>query len=99
MSWQGRENAASHAIDVSIVMPCLDEVRALPAAIASARAALETLALAGLSGEIIVADNGSTDGSRRRWPKASAPASSRCSSAVTAPPWPAASTRREAATS
>jgi hypothetical protein len=53
------------AIDVSIVMPCLDEARALPAAIASAQAALATLAtLHGLAGEIVVADNGSTDGSR-----------------------------------
>lgn len=52
-------------IDVSIVMPCLDEVRALPAALASARAALDALRRrAGLTGEIVVADNGSTDGSQ-----------------------------------
>ncbi|MER2267442.1 glycosyltransferase [Methylobacterium oxalidis] len=51
-------------IDVSIVIPCLDESRALPTAIASARAALDTLANLGLAGEIVVADNGSTDGSQ-----------------------------------
>ena len=57
-------DAAAATIDVSIVMPCLDEVRALPTAIASARAALETLAAKGLAGEIVIADNGSTDGSQ-----------------------------------
>ena len=52
-------------IDVSIVMPCLDEEQALPVALASARAALDQLSEAhGLNGEIIVADNGSADGSR-----------------------------------
>ena len=67
MGAQDREtsaDAAAGAIDVSIVMPCLDEVRALPTAIASARAALETLAASGLAGEIVIADNGSTDGSQ-----------------------------------
>lgn len=52
-------------VGVSIVMPCLNEARWLPACIANARQALllieKTLAL---TGEIIVADNGSTDGSR-----------------------------------
>ena len=67
MGGQDRETAidvAANTIDVSIVMPCLDEVRALPTAIASARAALETLAASGLAGEIVIADNGSTDGSQ-----------------------------------
>ncbi|MDJ0450432.1 glycosyltransferase family 2 protein [Methylocystis sp. JR02] len=51
--------------DVSIVMPCLDEAKSLPACIANARAALERMrADLGLSGEIVVADNGSTDGSQ-----------------------------------
>ncbi len=48
-------------IDVSIVMPCLDEAETIAACVAEARAALEQ---AGISGEVIVADNGSTDGSR-----------------------------------
>lgn len=51
--------------DVSIVIPCLDEAKSLPACIANARAALELLRReTGLSGEIIIADNGSTDGSQ-----------------------------------
>jgi glycosyltransferase involved in cell wall biosynthesis len=45
--------------DVSIVMPCLNEAETLHTCIRSARAAIER---AGLRGEVIVADNGSTDG-------------------------------------
>ena len=52
-------------IDVSVVLPCLDEVRALPVALASATAALAVLdTVHGLAGEIVVADNGSVDGSQ-----------------------------------
>jgi glycosyltransferase involved in cell wall biosynthesis len=51
--------------DVSIVMPCLDEREGLAHCIARAYEALEALAMRrGLTGEIIVADNGSTDGSQ-----------------------------------
>jgi glycosyltransferase involved in cell wall biosynthesis len=50
---------------VSIVIPCLNEVRSLGACILSAREALFTLAdRMGLAGEIVIADNGSTDGSQ-----------------------------------
>src|SRR4051812_8756205 len=52
-------------IDVTIVMPCLDEAACLPACLANAREALEMIeARFGLTGEILVADNGSTDGSQ-----------------------------------
>lgn len=47
-------------IELSVVMPCLNEARTVAGCIAEARAAL---AQAGIAGEIIVADNGSTDGS------------------------------------
>jgi glycosyltransferase involved in cell wall biosynthesis len=46
---------------VSIVMPCLNEIETLRKCVLSARAAIES---AGVQGEVIVADNGSTDGSQ-----------------------------------
>jgi glycosyltransferase involved in cell wall biosynthesis len=45
---------------VSVVMPCLNEAETVSRCVVAARAALEA---AGIPGEIIVADNGSTDGS------------------------------------
>ena len=52
-------------IDVSIVMPCLDERRTLAHCIEVAQRALDILASRhGLAGEIVIADNGSTDGSQ-----------------------------------
>jgi len=50
------------AVEVSIVMPCLNEAETLARCIAHAKAAIASGAL---SAEIIVADNGSTDGSQR----------------------------------
>lgn len=51
--------------DVSIIMPCLNEIISLPHCIANAQAALAELAERhGLTGEIVIADNGSTDGSQ-----------------------------------
>jgi glycosyltransferase involved in cell wall biosynthesis len=47
---------------LSIVMPCLNEARTLGTCIRKARAFLDA---AGLAGEIIVADNGSSDGSQQ----------------------------------
>ena len=51
--------------DVSIVLPCLNERQALGHCLQIARQALDTIAVRhALSGEIVVADNGSTDGSQ-----------------------------------
>jgi glycosyltransferase involved in cell wall biosynthesis len=47
-------------MELSIVMPCLNEVKTLPICIEKAKRFLTT---SGIEGEIIVADNGSTDGS------------------------------------
>lgn len=53
------------APDVSIVMPCLNEAQSLPHCIANAREALDLMRRdLGLSGEIVIADNGSVDGSQ-----------------------------------
>jgi len=52
-------------IEVSIVLPCLNEARSLAACLATAHEALRELRERhALEGEIVVADNGSTDGSR-----------------------------------
>ena len=45
---------------VSVVIPCLDEAETIAECVAQARAVLDE---AGLAGEVIVVDNGSTDGS------------------------------------
>src|ERR1700704_4045484 len=50
------------AVEVSIVMPCLNEAETLAKCIRHAQSAI---ASGGLSAEIIVADNGSTDGSQQ----------------------------------
>ena len=53
-----RPGAISGDTDVSIVIPCLNEEETLPSCI---RKAQEGLGSAGLQGEILVVDNGSTD--------------------------------------
>ncbi len=57
----GPTDEAHDAVELSIVMPCLNEARTLSTCIRKARAAMDRL---GLKGEIVVADNGSTDGSQ-----------------------------------
>jgi glycosyltransferase involved in cell wall biosynthesis len=62
--WPGQDRTAD-GLDVSIVMPCLNEVQCLPHCIAQAQAALASIDRnLGLKGEVLIADNGSTDGSR-----------------------------------
>jgi hypothetical protein len=62
---QGSAIARKKAVDVSIVLPCLNEAQSLAVCIAAAREALDTLSERhGLGGEILLADNGSTDGSQ-----------------------------------
>jgi glycosyltransferase involved in cell wall biosynthesis len=58
----GADASASPAqIEVSVVLPCLDEASTLGTCI---RAAQDAMAELGVDGEVIVADNGSTDGSQ-----------------------------------
>jgi glycosyltransferase involved in cell wall biosynthesis len=54
-------NDSAGDLEVSIVMPCLNEAETVASCILKARKAI---AAGGLRAEIIVADNGSTDGSR-----------------------------------
>ena len=54
--------------ELSVVMPCLNEARTIGTCIRKAQVAFERI---GIAGEVVVADNGSTDGSRRS-PKSSA---------------------------
>jgi len=53
-------NLNSPVVEVSIVIPCLNEARSIGACIDQALAGLRST---GRAGEVIVADNGSTDGS------------------------------------
>ena len=48
-------------LELTVVMPCLNEARSLAACIQEASAAMTQ---AGIVGEIVIADNGSTDGSQ-----------------------------------
>ncbi|MGA9392426.1 MAG: glycosyltransferase family 2 protein [Candidatus Sulfotelmatobacter sp.] len=50
----------AEAIEVSVVMPCLNEAQTLETCIVKAQRALQD---ANIAGEVVVADNGSTDGS------------------------------------
>ena len=59
------EAAPAGQPDVTIVMPCLNEVDSLPHCMANALDTLSRLRTElGLSGEVVIADNGSTDGSQ-----------------------------------
>jgi len=64
----GEANGADEmaAPDVTVVMPCLNEIDSLPQCIGNALDALARMrGELGLSGEIVIADNGSTDGSQK----------------------------------
>jgi glycosyltransferase involved in cell wall biosynthesis len=52
--------SAAQPVDVSVVIPCLNEANSLAHCVDKAMGAFRS---AGLSGEVVVADNGSTDGS------------------------------------
>jgi glycosyltransferase involved in cell wall biosynthesis len=55
------ERTPAPAIELTILMPCLNEAATLPACI---RKAKEFLQRTGIAGEILIADNGSKDGSQ-----------------------------------
>jgi hypothetical protein len=55
-----RGEVADGPVELSVVMPCLNEARTVGTCVEKARAAMAEL---GVAGEVVVADNGSTDGS------------------------------------
>lgn len=55
------DGQAGAELDLTILMPCLNEARTLGVCIAKAQAWLQR---SGLAGEVLIADNGSTDGSQ-----------------------------------
>ena len=52
----------SELIELSVVMPCLNEAETVATCV---RKAVGFIADSGIDGEVVVADNGSTDGSRK----------------------------------
>jgi glycosyltransferase involved in cell wall biosynthesis len=55
------EEGAVQVLELSVVMPCLNEAETLEVCIVKA---LDSMRECGIAGEVVVADNGSTDGSR-----------------------------------
>lgn len=58
----GEPSPRPASCEVSVIIPCLDEAETIGTVVAKARSYLESH---GVAGEVIVADNGSTDGSQR----------------------------------
>ena len=73
------------AVEVSIVMPCLNEAETVARCVEKA---LRGLRENGIRGEVVIADNGSTDGSQGFAGRADAPASWRWRiKGMAAPSW------------
>jgi glycosyltransferase involved in cell wall biosynthesis len=58
---QGKATMPADDLELTIVMPCLNEARTLTACIGKA---LDYLKRSGVTGEVLIADNGSADGSQ-----------------------------------
>jgi len=60
VNWQLMSDKSPEPIELSVVLPCLNEAETLAACVEQAQ---ETMREAGIRGEVVVADNGSSDGS------------------------------------
>src|ERR1700677_1415389 len=58
---RSNDDIAADAVELTILMPCLNEAETIATCVAKARS---FLARTGIAGEILIADNGSTDGSQ-----------------------------------
>jgi glycosyltransferase involved in cell wall biosynthesis len=56
------DSAAPRELELTVVLPCLNEAETLATCV---RRALDSMATLGVVGEVLVADNGSTDGSQQ----------------------------------
>jgi glycosyltransferase involved in cell wall biosynthesis len=61
MTGQPTADPGTGAVELTILMPCLDESETIVTCVQQARAFLDS---AGVVGEVLIADNGSTDGSQ-----------------------------------
>ena len=68
-------------MELTVVMPCLNEAETVATCV---RKAVEFIADSGISGEVVVADNGSTDGSQAARRGRGRPRGARSPSAATA---------------
>src|SRR5579871_6336797 len=57
----GRHSTPTNSVELTILMPCLNEAETLASCIRKAQTFLTTHAI---RGEVVIADNGSTDGSQ-----------------------------------
>ncbi len=62
LAGSSNSRVVSSSCDLTILMPCLNEAETIGACVNKALASLKSL---GIPGEVVVADNGSTDGSRQ----------------------------------
>ena len=54
-------NEGLNAVELTVVMPCLNEAETIATCVRKAKGYIESR---GIKGEVLVADNGSTDGSQ-----------------------------------
>ena len=62
LTYEDHSPTADEQIELSVVMPCLNEAETLEVCIKKAQQSIREL---GIAGEVVIADNGSTDGSQQ----------------------------------